>query len=138
SPPPTPDFCPPISPYERPPMIPNSQFHPLIGLTEAEKVSANTREFEGSGTPYLKVPGLVSLSAVRVGQAEVPLAHEITYPVSAGDPPQMKTETLDLVRLETLADGTPVLLRNIVSNDGMWQTGVKVYVTGQWQGDKPV
>lgn len=114
-----------------------SQFHPLVGLTEQEQVSANTREFTGDGTPYLKVAALVTLLGVRIGPQDIPLTQEISFPISAGDPPRMGHETLEIVKREALADGTPVLLRNIASNNGIWQAGVPIYVSGEWADEKP-
>ena len=34
-------------------------------------------------------------------------------------------------------DGTPILLRNISSNDGIWQTGERIYVLGVWDEGVP-
>lgn len=107
-------------------------FHSISGITAAEKRADNVREFIGDGTPFLRVPGLKKVLGVRIGQMSLPLETTIKYPV---DPQHtdMKTEKVALVQRDVLPDGTPVLLRNQMSNDGMWQQGQPIYVTGDWE-----
>lgn len=113
------------------------QFHPLEGLTAAEKREQNCREFEGTGTPYLPVPGLKSLEKVRIGATEIPLSIIERVPVDANATIH-EDVTIEMIRLEEGPGGTPVLLRNIKSNDGMWQAGMKIYVTGKWDSGAKV
>lgn len=116
-------------------------FHPMGGLTEQEKRQRpNTREFKGDGTPYLPVPGLISLApgdgAVRVGTLELPA--NLTYQVAVDATLQnLETRVEPTVVVRHAPDGTPVLLRNVRSNDGFWQPGMSVFVDGEWDEEVP-
>lgn len=117
-------------------------FHTIEGLSEAERqLRPNVREFRGDGTPYLKVPGLLKLAegdgAVRVGDLELPATYTYQVPLDGSERPQMETRTEPMVILRNAPDGTPILLRNRHSNEGMWQDGVAVYVDGEWAPDAP-
>lgn len=109
-------------------------FYALEGLTQRETEEANTRVFEGDGTPYLKVPGLREVTGVRVGTREIPLTAPLEFPVDPSGTQLLRTEE-PMVSLHTGNDGVPVLLRNTRSNDGVWQAG-PVYVSGVWE-DEP-
>lgn len=107
-------------------------FHPLPGKTLDEQRAGNVREFTGDGSPYLRVPGCLAVEEVRVGALVLPDEHEYQVPVTLSDPPQIETRFEPTYQLQHLDDGTPILLRNIHSNNGIWQSGAKVYVTGRW------
>jgi hypothetical protein len=96
-----------------------------------EQLAANTREFIGDGTPYLKVPGCVKVESVRVGQQVIPLAEIRNYPTDA-TLQRFDQVTEPMIALEQGNDGTPVLMRSQLSNDGIWQKDKPVYVTAQW------
>jgi hypothetical protein len=113
----------------------SNQFHSLTGLTAQERDASNVREFTGDGTPYLKVPGLKSVSYVRVGGTVVPLEHEQAFP-NPDDLRATVTETEKLIDLQFDAQKTPILLRSKQSNHGLWQAGVPVFVGGEWSDDK--
>ena len=113
-----------------------SIFHPVTEAV-APTDPRNFRPFIGDGTPYLKVPGLKSVSAVRVGTVEIPLDLEEEVLNDLSELQRTETHKHELIRLEQDADGSPILMRSIKSNDGMWQTGVTVYVAGEWATDKP-
>lgn len=110
-------------------------FHKIQGLTAREAQAANTRVFTGDGSPYLRVPGLLAVEAVRVGNQDIPLFEEREYPKDAQQK-RFETKQEPLIALDHADDGTPILLRSILSNDGMWQKGQPVYVTGEW-ADQP-
>lgn len=105
-------------------------FYALEGLTQREAENANTRVCEGDGTPYLKVPGLREVTAVRVGNREIPLVAPLEFPVDLSGTQIYRTEE-PMISLHMGNDGVPVLLRNTRSNDGVWQVG-PVYVSGVW------
>jgi hypothetical protein len=95
------------------------------------------KTFTGNGTPFLPVPGLKKVTSVAVGQPDaiIPLTEKREYPIEDG-----KSETRDeqLIDLQiNPADGAATLLRSELSNDGIWQSGVSIFVTGEWDGDKP-
>lgn len=110
-------------------------FHPIAGVPTEERMAKNIRQFVGDGTPLLKVPGLKEVTSVRVGSADIPLSIEERVPT---DPDAKLHQTVEvaLIKLDKLEDGTPVLMRSVKSNNGMWQNGVAVYVGGKWSGDK--
>jgi hypothetical protein len=109
-------------------------FHPIGGLTQQERETHNTKVFDGNGTPFLKVPGLVRVEAVRVNAMDLPLQRVVEYRTDAAEGSAAERMTLPLVVVDRDEDGTPVLLRSMLSNDGIWQDGAKVYVTGEWDG----
>ena len=111
-------------------------FHPVAGVDRREEVAANTRAFKGDGTPYLKVPGLLKVEGIRVNFAELPLVEKREYPVDHTHQ-RLMTDEFPTVALEQAQDGTPVLLRSITSNDGLWQDGEPIYVTGEWDDAVP-
>jgi hypothetical protein len=111
-------------------------FAPLAGLDDREEVLANTRLFLGDGTPFLKVPGLKSLEAVRQGTQVLPAEIVQEYPTDH-TLRRLETVAMPSVILGRAADGTPVLRRNICSNDGLWQDGREFSVTGEWDETVP-
>lgn len=114
----------------------NVMFHPLPGPTPAEELAGDVRTFVGDGTPYLKTPGLRVVISVRCGTAPIPLVIEQEFPEDQTLTRIVKRPT-PLIRRELLLDGTPVLLRGVQSNDGIWQAGEPVYVRGEWDDAKP-
>jgi len=110
-------------------------FHPIGDIAHKVAVNANTRRFQGEGTLYLKVPGLRSLESVSCDGHTWPAKREVRYPVDLSD--RRETMVLDMVHLTHLPDGTPVLLRSIVSNDGFWQAFANFDITGEWDEDVP-
>ena len=57
-----------------------------------------TREFRGDGTPYLKVPGLQKVAAVRIGMMNLSLLETRSFPLNT-DPTMVRT--VDQVNLLT-------------------------------------
>lgn len=114
---------------------PLAGFHPIADLAAGIGTGENTRRFMGEGTMFLKVPGLKKLEAVHIAGRPMPQSETISYPVDLG----MRQESIEvpLVHLTHLPDGTPVLLRNIISNQGHWQMGMEVAVTGEWDERVP-
>jgi hypothetical protein len=111
-------------------------FHSLEGLTREERKAApDVRPFVGDGTPYLKVPGLKKVTSVRIGRQDLPLEHTQDFP-HPSNPKTTVSKTDPLVDLQFADDGTPVLLRSVQSNHGLWQAGVTVYVGGEWNDKK--
>jgi hypothetical protein len=111
-----------------------SNFHPIGGLSQQQAEQANTRSFTGDGSPYLKIEGsrLVNLERVRVGTLEVPLSEERIYPRDASMS-NFQNEPEALVQVVDQPDGSQVLMRSILSNDGIWQKNVPVFLTGDWE-----
>lgn len=111
-------------------------FAPIAGLDEREEVLANTRQFMGDGTPFLKCPGLKKLEAVRIGNQILPAEIVQEYPKDH-TLARLETVSMPMVVLAHAADGTPVLRRNVCSNHGMWQSNVEFSVTGEWDESVP-
>jgi len=68
---------------------------------------------------------------VRIGNTELPLSIIEQVPLNADANPHEPVK-IDLVKVTTGPGGVPVLLRNVKSNDGMWQAGARIYITGDW------
>lgn len=102
---------------------------------EQEELSAqeraNTREFRGDGTPFLKLPGCISVSRVIVGTVELPAYVNNRFPLDA-DAKEHISADWPLYDLSTDETGMPVLVRSVQSNDGIWQEGVTICITGEW------
>ena len=107
-------------------------FPTLAGRSTSELIANNTRTVFGNGSTEIPVPGLNALHGVRIGETNIPLDHTIEVP----DPRSPKDRTVHLpcplVQLTVSPDGENVLQRSIVSNSGVWQSGVPVYVQGDW------
>jgi hypothetical protein len=110
-------------------------FHAIQGLTATEKNAANVRVFEGDGTPFLRVPGLVKVESVRVGTTEIPLVITMDVPQDASLTKMMPVP-VPMIDLQETDDGEKILLRSQFSNDGMWQKGARIYVGGEWEDEQ--
>ena len=107
-------------------------FHPIEGLSQLEAQAANVRPFVGDGTPYLKVPRLRSVQSVRLGSQILPPTIKQEYPVDLSMT-KLHAVEMPLYILQFQADGMPVLMRSIQSNDGVWQAGSPIFVQGDWE-----
>lgn len=107
-----------------------AQFHPIAPLDKATKEKEGFVMLVGNGTPMLECPRLKKLKRVFIGDVELPLKLTETYLIGGG-----KTEdvTLDMVRVEQPEkNGSPILLRNIKSNNGIWQEGQAIFIDGDF------
>lgn len=111
-------------------------FHPLEGITAQEAQAANVKQFAGDGTPYLKVPGLKSVKSVRIGTQVLPMEIKQRFPKDSTGKELIET-TSPMVQVQNGPDGTPILLRSIQSNDGVWQAGAQIFIQGDWEDDAP-
>jgi hypothetical protein len=114
--------------------IDRTAFFPVGGMDSREEIAANTRVFVGDGTPYLKVPGLQRVQDVRLSGLSLPPKEIREFPADASLTRLLPVEN-PLYGVQAAADGTPILLRNRTSNDGIWQEGERVYVTGEWDAE---
>lgn len=99
-------------------------------FTQDEATAKRTCAIESAGGKFLEVPGLLSVEAVRAGITLVPLSEVRFYPLGPNGPYESVNE--QLISLEKLSDGSQVLMRSELSNDGNWPVG-KVYITGEWE-----
>lgn len=111
-------------------------FHQITGVSRQEQVSGTTKVFRikndnGTHSPYLLCPGLRKVTAVRVGNTNLPLTRDIEVPVY-GQQGKTVTQTVPMVTIAHDEAGCPVLLRSTLSHDGYWQHGESIYVTGEW------
>lgn len=112
-----------------------NRFATLSTLSAADQAAGRTREFAGDGSPFLRVPGLVSFTAVRIGTTDIPLTERRKYPTN-GSLTAFQDVDEPLFFLDRDAQG-PVLLRSEISNNGLWQSGQPVYITGEWADATP-
>jgi hypothetical protein len=105
---------------------------------QAEKLptpkNPNTKEFKGSGTTHLHVPGLLKLESVQIGLKEATpqeVVHKVPVRKTNDDGDEWEKVVHPLFSLE-IVKGEPYLLRNVVSNFGIWQVCETFYVTGEW------
>ena len=107
-------------------------FHQMPGVSAEDVRSGKCREFVGNGTPHLRVDGLIGdPEAVRVDMIDLPLRLKMRFPDNHLNGQTVHSD-MPVLRVETDSDGTPVLLRSIISNDGLWQKGHKIFVWGDW------
>lgn len=113
---------------------------PTVGAFPPEsaapaRLASNTRVFQGDGGTQLVCPGLLELHGIQVGTVDVPLTLDEQVITKLTDPPTKEWVTVTMFEVDKLADGTPFVRRSIKSNDGIWQDGENIYVTGKWSGD---
>jgi len=107
-------------------------FHQTAEPSYAEIRSGIVREFTADGTASLSVPGLIGdPHSVRVGSTEIPLRVAASFQNNKLNGQTVETD-LPVLMVTTDARNTPVLLRAVFSNDGIWQKGAKVFVWGDW------
>lgn len=112
----------------------SDRFAQLDDYTRQEEELANTRSFTGNGTAFLEVPGLRKVTGVRIGQYQMPLTETREYPLD-GTLARVEKVEEPMVDLQVRTDGTPFLVRSVLSNDGRWNNGETIYVTGDWQDE---
>lgn len=102
-----------------------------VNSTINDKTNINTKPFKGEGTGVLHVPGCLKVTSVRVGTVDVPeiINSDVPDPMN---PTRIVVENMLGWKLVE-HDGMPTLLRSRKSNDGIWQAGVTILVTGDWQ-----
>jgi hypothetical protein len=105
-------------------------FHP-VDISAPVGDAGDVRTFSGDGTPYLRVPGLKEVKSVRVGATLLPQTLPVTLPVNP-QLTQFAHADLPMVQLVANQAGEEILLRNQMSNDGVWQAGAAVSVGGVW------
>jgi hypothetical protein len=110
-------------------------FEGFEAIKAAAADGANTKKFVGNGTPFLEVPGLVTVKAVRIGDVEIPLIETRKHPTDSTLTNFVEVEE-KIIDLQTNPDGVKTLLRSILSNNGIWQAGASIFVTGDWEGEK--
>ncbi len=106
------------------------RFRSVEQLVSAGVDQDRTRAFVGDGTDMLRLPYCTRVDAVRIGTMPLPETEVRKYPIDAAGRLQEVVEPL--WKVDVLPDGTPVLLRAIISNDGIWQKDANIYITGEW------
>lgn len=108
-------------------------FHTLPSeVAEAQRLEGDARVFTGDGTAYLRVPGLKNLNSVQMGVMVMPLVFEMELP-EYGRTDRYITTEVPTVQVAQDSDETPVLMRSVYSNDGIWQKGAEIIVRGEWE-----
>jgi hypothetical protein len=125
---------PPASPEGEPDLSEAGRFAVLQDISHEEIASGRTRELKGNGSSFLSAKGLKRLIAIHIGNRELPLFEERSYPVDATGQ-RLVTVNEPLVKLDRRSDNTPVIIRALISNDGRWPAGVKIFVTGEWEDE---
>lgn len=106
-------------------------FAPEGQVAEEQLDVRTTRVVVGTGSALLPVPGLLALRQVRMRGLVMEDIIERTVPL---DPQQTRFLTIatECCRVIKGVDGTAMLERNELSNFGVWQPGVDVFVIGDW------
>lgn len=104
----------------------------LEQLTVQEHNAGNTRAFVGTGSSYLRIGRCKKVESVRVGR--MPLPQWVTQEtIRENTPERTEDRHIPMWHVAELPDGEKVILRSSQSNDGIWQEGVQVFVTGTWE-----
>lgn len=110
-------------------MMPGFKRTPAARPGDAMPAGHEMRVFEGTGKPELPVPGLVEVSRVQVSGIDIPARIPVEFP---------KDGSGELVKIAppgyVLDD--EILFRSLHSNDGIWQAGAQVAITGLWKPEK--
>ena len=114
---------------EAPTALPG-RFRSVEKLMTAGVDQQNTRAFVGDGSEILAIPHCIGVSSIRIGMMPLPEYEDREYVVDASG--RKTTVREPLWKVEALPDGTPIVLRGLISNDGIWQAGANIYVTGEW------
>lgn len=104
------------------------QYFPSIEEAKPAKAE-NVRTFVGNGTNLLPVPGLRSLTSVRIGDIAIPLSINEDAPVDSTG--RTETNVVPLVRIVETREGV-MLQRGLRSNNGIWQQGANIHIIGVW------
>lgn len=105
-------------------------FHSVAPVQEAAKAQKGLTKFVGNGTASLELPGCKKVRRVFIGDQELPEKIEEVQPYEFGEIP--KTSEQLMWKLER-DGGTPILLRSLKSNDGIWQDGQAVFIDGDFE-----
>jgi hypothetical protein len=116
---------------------PSVLFPPVADARGPGAKDPNARQFVGTGGSLLIVPGLKKVTGVRVGDMAVPMSITEEYPESfdSNGVPKLSSHEVALYQLIQTAHG-PALQRSVKSNDGIWQPGVPIWVSGEWETEK--
>lgn len=106
-------------------------FATLPGLSREEVKTNRVRKFKGDGSQFLRVEGLKEVESIRIGTTVLPRTVEQRFPQSGRVGSYVDTE-LPLYIVQRDESGIAYLLRNECSNDGKWQEGAEIWVTGDW------
>lgn len=98
-------------------------------------VSGEAKTFTGDGTGRLSIPGCRAVAQVFVGGMEIERYHENKHPLDNTERPEYIKQSIPLWDLSETEDGIPCLVRNMQSNDGIWQDGATITVVGEWTAD---
>lgn len=108
---------------------PASRFFDINELKSDITLDEATRKFVGDGTPVLPIGDCKKVEQVRIGKTSLPFSENRVYVTDTQGTKREATEKL--ITLERI-EGRPVLLRSKLSNFGIWQKGVAIYVSGEW------
>lgn len=126
-----------MNPFPEILQAPSGTMHPIAGYDRTYENDQRTRVFYGDGGPYLRVPGLLNLERVRIGSIDVP-RERIDMVLMDATGKNLAPMRIPLWDVSPAADGVPVLRRGIASNNGLWQEGVAVFLTGDWDESVPL
>lgn len=98
--------------------------------------AGQAKTFEGTGDPFLPLPGCKSVHRVLVGNVELPPYVVQKFPLD-NDAKEHVTTEWPLYDLSEDDSGVPCLMRSVQSNDGIWQAGVAITVVGEWEESTP-
>ncbi len=98
---------------------------------------ASSRALTGNGGNVLMLRSgneiCRNVTSVRIGDQHLPATMDEEYPVSfdSNGVPKLETVTLPMYIVIETPDG-PALQRSVKTNDGIWQGGAAIHVSGEW------
>lgn len=105
--------------------------NPNLQSSDPTKIPSNAKVIDGNDKPYLPVPGLTKLESVRFLGANDVLS-EITYELPTNPTYTRFKDVVEPVFELSEYEGSPVLLRNAMSNHGIFQSSAKFVIAGDW------
>lgn len=113
--------------------LPDLGFPTAPESDEIRQELGRMRTFEGTGGPFIPVPGLLKLDRVEMRGLVMEQVIERDMPIAGGAPlSRFFPLAVDCASVRRGVDGEALLYRHLWSNDGIWQKGEPVYVFGDW------
>jgi hypothetical protein len=100
----------------------------------SQETAANFKKFTVERSDFIELPGCLSVTEIRLDGHIIPPYED--REVLANTTGATKPIRVQLYSLQDSIHG-PILMRSEQSNDGAWQAGSTIWVSGTWQDDQP-
>lgn len=111
-------------------------FEPSQQVFDQQLDGNTTRAFAGNDTNLIPVPGCLEITQVRMPGLVLEEERIDEVPLDGSERPRYMALRRKVYRLIKGIDGTPLLQRSRISNDGVWQKPrngeANIFVTGTW------